>query len=179
MWRHAGARGIDLTMSVAGGENFDYPHGVVPAQTQTLEDGRLRLNWKFPALQSGVTIRLVLPSEQSFEKVAALAEVFNAQIAPHIYCGPVAHAAAAHVALSCPNFLILETIQSDFHDAVLERPLKWEAGYLLAQTEPGPGIEIDLATVAARPYATGVRLHLDMCQTPRDSANQRTIGEVE
>lgn len=113
------------------------------------------------------------------KKIAALAEIFNAQIAPHIYCGPIAHAAAAHVALSCPNFLILETIQSDFHDAVLKRPLEWEAGYLLPPTEPGLGIELDLANVQAHPYTTGGRLHLDMCQTPLDSANQRVISEIE
>ena len=34
------------------------------------------------------------------KKIAVLAELFNAQIAPHIYCGPIAHAAAAHVAFS-------------------------------------------------------------------------------
>ena len=113
------------------------------------------------------------------KKIAALAEVFNAQIAPHIYCGPIAHAAAAHVAFSCPNFLILETIQSDFHDAVLKRPLDWESGYLLPPTEPGLGIELDLANIQAQPYTSGGRLHLEMCQTPLDSANQRTISEIE
>ena len=32
--------------------------------------------------------------------IAVLSELFNAQIAPHIYCGPIAHAAAAHVGFS-------------------------------------------------------------------------------
>ena len=113
------------------------------------------------------------------KKVAALAEVFNAQVAPHISCDPVAHAAAAHVVFSCPNFLILETIQSDFHDAVLKQSINWEDGYLQPPTEPGLGIGIDLATVAEHPYVAGGRLHLDMCQTPLASANQRTIGEIE
>lgn len=68
------------------------------------------------------------------KKIAATAELYNAQIAPHIYCGPVAHAAAAHLSFSCPNFLILETIQTDFHNAVLKKPLRWEDGYFLPPT---------------------------------------------
>ena len=63
------ARGVDLGISVIGGENFDYPNGVVPAQTQLMEDGQLTLNWQFPALQSGVPIGLVLPSEESFDTI--------------------------------------------------------------------------------------------------------------
>jgi 2-dehydro-3-deoxyphosphogalactonate aldolase len=93
-------------------------------------------------------------------KIAALAELFNAQIAPHIYCGPIAHAAAAHVAFSCPNFLILETIQTEFHDAVLQKPLAWEAGYMPAPGEPGLGIVLNETVVESHPYTSGGRLHL-------------------
>jgi len=111
-------------------------------------------------------------------KIAALAELFNAQIAPHIYCGPVAHTAAAHIGFSCPNFLILETIQSDFHEAIIDRPLTWEEGFILPPTEPGLGIELNDDVVAAHPYTTGGRLHLEMAQTVLDSANTRTITEL-
>ncbi|MEM7207245.1 MAG: mandelate racemase/muconate lactonizing enzyme family protein [Pseudomonadota bacterium] len=113
------------------------------------------------------------------KKIAVLAESFNAQLAPHIYCGPVAHAAAAHVAFSSPNFLILETIQTDFHDAILQKPLPWEAGYMLPPHEPGLGIELNEDVVLAHPYETGGRLHLEMCQTPLDSANAKIISEIE
>jgi galactonate dehydratase len=112
------------------------------------------------------------------KKIAVLAELYNAQVAPHIYCGPVAHAAAAHVAFSSPSFLILETILSDFHAGVLKRPLQWEGGYMLPPTEPGLGIELDEAVIRANPYQTGGRLHLEMCQTPLDSNNQKIIGEL-
>ncbi len=113
------------------------------------------------------------------KKIAVLAELYNAQIAPHIYCGPIAHAAAAHVALSCPNFLILETIQTDFHDAVVTRPLVWEDGYLLAPEEPGLGIELNEQALLDNPYTSGGRLHLEMCQTPLSSANTRIITDIE
>lgn len=113
------------------------------------------------------------------KKIAVIAELFNAQIAPHIYCGPIAHAAAAHVSFSSPNFLILETIQSDFHDAILQKPLAWEQGYQLAPIEPGLGIELNEKTLEANPYTSGGRLHLEMCQTALSSDNQKIITEIE
>ena len=112
-------------------------------------------------------------------KIAVVAELYNAQVAPHIYCGPIAHAAAAHVSIACPNFLILETIRSDFHDAIVKRPLRWEEGYLVAPIDPGLGIELDEEAVLAHPYETGGRLHLEMCQTPLPSDNARLIDELE
>ena len=42
------------------------------------------------------------------KKIAAMAEAHYAQIAPHLYCGPVVGAANIHLAASIPNFLILE-----------------------------------------------------------------------
>ncbi|MBX2868997.1 MAG: mandelate racemase/muconate lactonizing enzyme family protein [Acidiferrobacterales bacterium] len=113
------------------------------------------------------------------KKIACMAELFNAQIAPHIYCGPIAHAAAAHVAFSSPNFLILETIQTGFHEDILLKPLTWENGFMLPPTEPGLGIELNEATLERHPYQTGGRLHLEMCQTPLDSANQRLQSELD
>ncbi len=113
------------------------------------------------------------------KKIAVIAELYNAQVAPHIYCGPIAHAAAAHVAFSSPNFLILETIQTEFHDAILQKPLTWEAGYMVAPTEPGLGIELNEQAVLDQPYTTGGRLHLEMSQTPLSSANDKIITELE
>ncbi len=113
------------------------------------------------------------------KKIAVMAELFNAQIAPHIYCGPIAHAAAAQVAFSCPNFLILETIQTDFHDAILQRPLAWEEGYIPAPGEPGLGIVLNETVLESHPYNSGGRLHLEMCQTALDSNNQKIITEIE
>ena len=112
------------------------------------------------------------------KKIATMAELYNAQIAPHIYCGPIAHAAAAHVAFSCPNFLILETIQTEFHDAILQKPLAWDRGYMLAPTEPGLGIELNEEAVLAQPYETGGRLHLEMCQVVLPSDNEKIITEL-
>ena len=113
------------------------------------------------------------------KKIAALAELYNAQIAPHIYCGPVAHAAATHLGFTLPNFLILETIRTDFHDAVLQEPLMWESGWMLPPTKPGLGIELNHDVINDHPYETGGRLHLEMTQTPLDSNNTRLSSELD
>ena len=113
------------------------------------------------------------------KKIAMIAELYNAQIAPHIYCGPIAHAAATHVAFSSPAFLILETIQTEFHDAIVKKPLVWEQGYMLPPTEPGLGIELNESVLEANPYTSGGRLHLEMSQTPLSSANDKIISEIE
>lgn len=42
------------------------------------------------------------------KKVAAIAEAYDVAIAPHNMSGPIATAASVQVALTCPNFLILE-----------------------------------------------------------------------
>ena len=113
------------------------------------------------------------------KKIAITAELYNAQIAPHIYCGPIAHAAAAHLGFASPNFLILETIQTAFHADILSKSLTWEAGYMLAPTEPGLGIELDETVVKAHPYTTGGRLHLEMTQSPLGSNNSKLTGELD
>jgi len=112
------------------------------------------------------------------KKIAVMTELFNAQIAPHIYCGPIAHAAAAHVAFSSPSFLILETIDTPFHRHIVDGALDWDAGYLTAPTGPGLGLELNHDTIAANPAPDGGRLHLEMAQQPLDSNNRKTIDEL-
>ena len=48
------------------------------------------------------------------KKTAAIAEIFNAQMAPHLYAGPIEWAANVHLAVSIPNLLIAETIETHF-----------------------------------------------------------------
>ena len=43
------------------------------------------------------------------KKVAAIAEVYNAQMAPHLYAGPIEWAANVQLAASIPNILMCET----------------------------------------------------------------------
>ena len=101
------------------------------------------------------------------KKIAGMAETRYAQIAPHLYCGPIEGAANAQLAACSPNFLILESIErwENFHADILVRPLVWEEGYLITPTEPGLGVELDVAVAEAHPW-TGSALHLEMRETP-------------
>jgi L-alanine-DL-glutamate epimerase-like enolase superfamily enzyme len=101
------------------------------------------------------------------KKIAALAEAHNAQIAPHLYCGPIVGAANAHLAACSPNFLILEGILDwgGFHAEILKTPLRWEEGYMIPPTAPGLGVELDEDVARAHPY-DGDELHLDMTENP-------------
>jgi galactonate dehydratase len=88
------------------------------------------------------------------KKIAALAESFGAQIAPHLYCGPIVGAANMAVAATIPNFLILEGIQqwAGFHADILTNPVRWDSGYVVPFTEPGLGTEVDEAVARAHPW---------------------------
>ena len=79
------------------------------------------------------------------KKIAALAEAFGAQLAPHCYHGPIGLAANIQLATCSPNLLILECIQdvSGFHADLLRRPITWEAGRVIPSTEPGLGVELN------------------------------------
>jgi galactonate dehydratase len=99
------------------------------------------------------------------KKIASIAETYHAQIAPHLYCGPVAGAAGIQLATCTPNFLVLEGIErwDGFHAEILKTPIQWEEGYVIPPTTPGLGVEIDEAVAAAHPY-TGDALHLEMAE---------------
>ena len=101
------------------------------------------------------------------KKIAGIAEVYHAQIAPHLYCGPIVGAANIQLATCTPNFLILEGIETwgGFHAEILQTPIKWQDGYVIPSSEPGLGVELNEAVAEANPY-TGTMLHLDMTQHP-------------
>jgi galactonate dehydratase len=101
------------------------------------------------------------------KKIAALAEAHYAQVAPHLYCGPVVGAANIQLATCSPNFLVLEGILDwgGFHAEILRRPIAWEDGYVLPSTEPGLGVELDEQVALAHPYE-GRELHLTPADEP-------------
>jgi galactonate dehydratase len=102
------------------------------------------------------------------KKVAALAEVHYAQIAPHLYCGPVVGAANIQIATCSTNFLILEGIQQwgGFHADILKTPIRWEGGFVIPPTAPGLGVELNEAVALANPYPIDGKLHLEMIDRP-------------
>ena len=99
------------------------------------------------------------------KKIAILAETYNAQVAPHLYAGPVEWAANVQLAASIPNILMAETIETPFHSALLKNSIKIEDGYIPIPTGPGLGIDFDEDLARAHPY-TGEGLHLQMQEDP-------------
>ena len=95
------------------------------------------------------------------KKIAGMAEAHYAQIAPHLYCGPVVGAANIQLSACTPNFLVLEGIREwgGFHAEILKTPIRWEGGYVIPPTAPGLGVELDEEVALRHPYE-GDELHL-------------------
>ncbi|KAA9008172.1 mandelate racemase/muconate lactonizing enzyme family protein [Histidinibacterium aquaticum] len=98
-------------------------------------------------------------------KIAALAESFGAQMAPHLYAGPVEWAANLQLSAAMPNLLLAETIDTDFHRALIGGRIRVEGGYVELSSEPGLGIDFDEDLARAHPW-TGEGLHLQMQESP-------------
>ncbi len=101
------------------------------------------------------------------KKIAAMAETHQIQVAPHCYCGPLVAAANIQLAVTLPNFLILESIKTwgEFHGEVLKKKIEWQDGHVIPSCEPGLGVELDEAVCDAHPWS-GKSLHLEMLNKP-------------
>jgi galactonate dehydratase len=99
------------------------------------------------------------------KKIAGMAEAYYAQIAPHLYCGPIEAAANIQLDTCSPNFLIQESIETwgGFYAEILKEPIQWEDGYIIPPTRPGLGVELNEEVASSHPY-TGRSLTIN----PRD-----------
>ncbi len=99
------------------------------------------------------------------KKIAGLAETHYAQIAPHLYCGPIVGAANIQISTCIPNFLILEGIKDwgNFYAEILNEPIRWEKGYVIPSNKPGLGVELN-EKVANKYSYNGTKLHLEMSE---------------
>ncbi|MFB0931777.1 MAG: mandelate racemase/muconate lactonizing enzyme family protein [Ascidiaceihabitans sp.] len=109
------------------------------------------------------------------KKVAAMAEVYNAQMAPHLYAGPIEWAANIQYAASIPNILMCECIETPFHDQLIKGSIRVEDGFITPPTAPGLGIDVDEALARAHPYNDD-GLHLEMQETPCDYVNGNSFA---
>lgn len=99
------------------------------------------------------------------KKISVLAEAAGAQMAPHLYAGPVEWAANIQLSVSIPNLLIAETIETPYHDALIKGSIRMDGGFIPAPTAPGLGIDVDEALARAHPYDED-GLHLQMQDDP-------------
>jgi len=88
------------------------------------------------------------------KKIAGMAEAYYAQIAPHLFCGPIEAAANIQIDACSPNFLIQESIETfgDLYTRILKEPIQWQDGYIIPPTKPGLGIELNEEVMAKHPY---------------------------
>jgi len=112
-----------------------------------------------PALQAG--IRVAQPDLShaggitEVRKIAALAEVYDVQLAPHCPLGPIALAACLNIGFSTQNYLIQEmSLGIHYNEGLelydyLEDPsdLKLKDGHIERFTKPGLGVDINEAAV--------------------------------
>ena len=92
------------------------------------------------------------------KKIAGMAEAHYAQIAPWMFTGPIAGAAAIQLDVCSPNFLIQEGIETwgGFYAEILKEPIQWEKGYIIPPTKPGLGVELNEEVAAKHPYQASV-----------------------
>jgi len=89
------------------------------------------------------------------KKIAAIAAAQDIGISPHCSIGPVAYAAALHVAWSTPNMLLLESFAEfdvDWRSTLVGGWNPLHRGELSLPERPGLGIELDEVAIAEHPY---------------------------
>lgn len=86
-------------------------------------------------------------------KIASMAEVYYAGLAPHNPYGPISTAACVQVDFAAPNFVIQEIVDPDTAPeamSLVKDPLPIVDGYILPPTKPGLGVELDEEACARR-----------------------------
>jgi 2-dehydro-3-deoxyphosphogalactonate aldolase len=133
-------------------ENRDEMARVARSTTIPVATGeRLSTKYEFRELldkQAAVILQMALGRVGGIleaKKIAGMAEAYYAQIAPHLYCGPIEAAANIQLATCSPNFLIQESIETfgGFHAELINKPIQWEDGYIIPPTAPGLGVELN------------------------------------
>ncbi|MFD9739996.1 galactonate dehydratase [Umezawaea sp. NPDC059074] len=117
---------------------------------------RLYNRWDFkPVLEAGVAVVQPDPSHaggiSELRRIASMAEVYGADIAPHCPLGPISLAASLQIAFATPNFLIQEqSLRIHYNDGneftdylVDSTPFDFTDGHARRPLGPGLGIEVD------------------------------------
>ncbi|MCB0115121.1 MAG: galactonate dehydratase [Caldilineaceae bacterium] len=123
---------------------------------------RLYSKWDFLPLLERRVVDVIQPDLchaggiTECKKIAALAEAYYVKLAPHNPQGPLSTAAAAHLAMAIPNFLILEYVrQEPYRDQTMREAWTVEAGHLTVPDRPGLGVELDEDALLSSPYRPG------------------------
>lgn len=144
-------------------ENVDSMVTVARSTTIPIASGeRLFGKWQYRELLEKQAVRVVQPDichcGGIFEgrKIASMAELYYASVAPHNPLGPISLAACLQLDACIPNFLIQEhpgnPDQSDLGVGYIRDPFVLKQGYLDVPEKPGLGIELDEEALADKIY---------------------------
>jgi galactonate dehydratase len=118
---------------------------------------RLFTRWGFREILENQAACLLQPDTchaggiSEVRRIAAMAEVYYAGVAPHNPYGPVSTAACVQVDLATPNFVIQEMVDPDVaprSQEFVQEPLPVVNGYIYPSNRPGIGVEVDEAACA-------------------------------
>ncbi|HUA53585.1 MAG TPA: mandelate racemase/muconate lactonizing enzyme family protein [Candidatus Sulfotelmatobacter sp.] len=86
-------------------------------------------------------------------KIAAMAEAYEMNTAPHNYYGHISNLMSAHFSAAVPNFRVMEIDIDDvpWKDELVTSPPKIENGELIVPTAPGWGADVDEAVLRKHP----------------------------
>ncbi|HET6182806.1 MAG TPA: mandelate racemase/muconate lactonizing enzyme family protein [Acetobacteraceae bacterium] len=86
-------------------------------------------------------------------KIAAMADVYETNVAPHNFYGHLCSMISAHFSAVVPNFRIMEIDidSAPWRDEFYDQPVVIEAGELVLPMRPGWGIDVNEKAVRARP----------------------------
>lgn len=86
-------------------------------------------------------------------KIAAMADVYETNVAPHNFYGHLCSMISAHFSATVPNFRIMEldVDSAPWRDEFYDAPPVIERGELVLPTRPGWGIEVNEKAVRTRP----------------------------
>jgi len=89
------------------------------------------------------------------KKIAAMAAAQDMRIAPHCSVGPVALAAALHLDISTPNFMVQEAFAEfdvPWRNSLVKGWNPIRSGEFILEDVPGLGLELDDEAIAQHPY---------------------------
>jgi hypothetical protein len=119
------------------------------------------------------------------KKIASMAEAHYVQVAPHVYGGPFIAAAALHLSLCSPNFLIMEAVErfDGVHARFVDPPFEWHDGYLMPPRAPASASTCARTWPGATPRtgrsrARSGRTEKARLPLPLDDVAGRVPGEV-
>jgi len=118
---------------------------------------RLFTKWGFRELLEKRAAHIIQPDPihcggiLETKKIAAMAEAYYVQVAPHCPYFHVALATSVQIDACTPNFLIQEggVLRGTW---MVKEPLKVEKGYIIIPEKPGLGIELNMDAIKERPY---------------------------